>query len=141
MKMRHLTVMAYLLAGFASTAWAGGDLWMTDFEAAKTKAAKENKYLLVDFTGSDWCIWCTRLNSEVFSTKSFQTEAPKQFVLVELDFPRDKSKLTAEQQQAGTEQQAADTGATESADEKPSDKSDGAVDADFEVVDDNDDQK
>jgi thioredoxin-related protein len=72
------------------------DLWKTDFEAAKAQAKAENKLLLVDFTGSDWCIWCKRLHAEVMDKDEFKTEAPKKFVLVELDFPNDKSKQSDE---------------------------------------------
>jgi thioredoxin-related protein len=74
------------------------DLWTTDFEAAKAQAKAENKLLLVDFTGSDWCIWCKRLHGEVMDKDEFKTEAPKKFVLVELDFPNDKSKQSDELQ-------------------------------------------
>jgi len=64
--------------------------WQTDFEAAKGKAKSEKKLLLVNFTGSDWCGWCIRLKKEVFDEEAFQKDAPKQFVLVELDYPRSK---------------------------------------------------
>ena len=64
--------------------------WLDDFEAAKSCAAKEGKDLLLDFTGSDWCPWCIKLKKEVFSTDAFKKEAPKYFVLVELDFPQQK---------------------------------------------------
>ena len=74
-------------------------LWQTDFAAAKAKAKAENKLLLVDFTGSDWCGWCIKLKQEVFDKETFKTETPKQFVCVELDFPRKKelSKELTEQ--------------------------------------------
>lgn len=78
------------------TAWAGGDEWIQDFEAAKAQARSEGKDLLLDFTGSDWCIWCKRLDAEVFSQDPFKSEAPKKFVLVKLDFPRDESLVTPE---------------------------------------------
>jgi thioredoxin-related protein len=64
--------------------------WLTDYEAAKKQAAKEGKDILMDFTGSDWCGWCIRLKKEVFSQETFKKEAPKHFVLLELDFPRSK---------------------------------------------------
>ena len=67
---------------------------MNDFEAAKKKAAAENKSLLVDFTGSDWCGWCIKLNKEVFQHEPFKTGVADNFILVELDYPKDKSKLT-----------------------------------------------
>ena len=71
---------------------AAEGLWQTDFKAAQAKAKQEKKYLLVDFTGSDWCTWCIRLHNEVFDKDAFKTAAPKQFVLVELDFPHKGSR-------------------------------------------------
>jgi thioredoxin-related protein len=73
-----------------------GEGWMTDFEAAKIKAAAEGKPLMLDFTGSDWCGWCIKLDKEVFSQEEFKAYAKESLVLVELDFPRDASKLSAE---------------------------------------------
>ena len=61
--------------------------WITSFEEAKAKAQKENKDILVNFTGSDWCTWCIRLSQEVFSQPEFAEYAKKQFILVEADFP------------------------------------------------------
>ena len=63
--------------------------WHADFDAAVKVAMKEKKDLLVDFTGSDWCGWCKRLNKEVFDHDEWMTEAKKGWVLVALDFPRD----------------------------------------------------
>jgi len=65
--------------------------WITDFEAAKRTAAAEGKDLLINFSGSDWCGWCIKLDEEVFSKPAFIEEAGKSFVFVLLDFPRDKS--------------------------------------------------
>ncbi len=87
-------IVLILSAGYAA---AGGDQWMTDLEAAKAKAAESNKYLLVEFTGSDWCPPCKKMKKEVFSQEAFLSGASEKFILVELDFPRDKSKLTPEQ--------------------------------------------
>lgn len=92
MKKTLLSTLA--LAMTTSLSIAAGDGWMTDFEAAKKKAADENKVLLVDFTGSDWCGWCIKLNDEVFKHDSFKQGVAEKFVLVELDFPRDKSKIS-----------------------------------------------
>ncbi|MDX1563843.1 MAG: thioredoxin family protein [Phycisphaeraceae bacterium] len=71
---------------------AGHEGWTNDWEAAKKQAAEEGKDLLIDFTGSDWCGWCIRLNKEVFDKAAFKKEAPKHFVLVELDFPNRKKQ-------------------------------------------------
>lgn len=88
------TIIAGLTLALASPLFAAGEGWISDFEAAKKQAAAENKDLLVDFTGSDWCGWCIKLNEEVFQHDPFNKGVADQFVLVELDFPRDKSKLS-----------------------------------------------
>ncbi len=62
--------------------------WMTDFEAAKQKAAAENKAILMDFTGSDWCGPCMHLKSAVLDTPAFEAYAKDKFVLMEVDMPR-----------------------------------------------------
>jgi len=67
---------------------AGGDAWMADLDPALERAAREGKDLLVDFTGSDWCSWCIRLDKEVFQHDEFLDYATEHFVLVALDFPR-----------------------------------------------------
>jgi thioredoxin-related protein len=62
--------------------------WNNNLEKAVEQAKKENKAVLVNFTGSDWCIWCKRLSSEVFQQKEFEEYANKNLVLVMLDFPK-----------------------------------------------------
>ena len=69
--------------------------WTEDFEAAKQQAAKEGKLILMDFSGSDWCGWCKKMDEEVFTKDRFVREAAKKFVLVAVDSPRDKSILSA----------------------------------------------
>jgi len=62
--------------------------WESNLEQAIALAKKENKAVLVNFTGSDWCIWCKRLSSEVFQQEAFKNYADESLVLVMLDFPR-----------------------------------------------------
>ena|SRR5438309_6326860 len=69
--------------------------WLTDLPKAQAQAKKENKLVMLDFTGSDWCGWCIKLNKEVFSKEEFAAYAKKNLVLVEVDFPRRK-ELSAE---------------------------------------------
>jgi thiol:disulfide interchange protein len=64
--------------------------WLTSLPQAQALAQKENKLVLVDFTGSDWCVWCKKLDAEVFSKAEFASYASKHLVLVELDFPSHK---------------------------------------------------
>jgi thioredoxin-related protein len=75
----------------SSTLLAVDEDWiLDDLAKAKAQAAEEGKDLLIDFTGSDWCVWCTRLDNEVFAQSQFKAEAPKNFVMVALDFPQAK---------------------------------------------------
>ncbi len=67
--------------------------WISDFEEAAKLSRKTKKPILANFTGSDWCGWCKRLDKEVFSTAEFQTWAKENVILLELDFPR-KTKLS-----------------------------------------------
>ena len=99
--MKYITTFTALacVASFSLAHAADNSLWMTDFEAAKKKAAEEDKALLVDFTGSDWCGWCIRLDKEVFQHDEFKNGVDDTLVLVELDFPRDKSGQSKEVQE------------------------------------------
>src|SRR5260370_38449284 len=63
---------------------------MTDLAAALAKAKAEQKMVLLDFTGSDWCGWCIKFNKEGLSQSAFTDYAAKNLVLVEVDFPRKK---------------------------------------------------
>jgi thiol-disulfide isomerase/thioredoxin len=68
--------------------------WTSDFDAAVKEAKASNKTVLIDFTGSDWCAWCIKLKQEVFDQPEFEAAAKDKFVLVELDYPKDKTRLT-----------------------------------------------
>lgn len=87
-----LTLLLGLLGLAAARAEAS---WLTDFQKAQAEAKAGHKLLLVDFTGSDWCIWCMRLEAEVFSKPEFAEFAKDNLVLVRADFPRAKP-LSAE---------------------------------------------
>lgn len=78
-----------------SWAMAGGEGWQTDWQAARAAAARDGRVILMDFTGSDWCPWCVKLDKEVFSQEAFRTYAAANLVLMEVDFPRRK-ELPAE---------------------------------------------
>lgn len=69
--------------------------WETNLNKAADQAMKQNKPLLLFFTGSDWCGWCIRLQKEVLKTPEFADWATKNVVLVELDFPR-RTQLPAD---------------------------------------------
>jgi protein disulfide-isomerase len=88
--MKTLLRTFAVLVASASFALAGSKGWMTNWEEAKAKAKAENKPILINLTGSDWCGWCIKIEKEVFSTKEFQEYAAANVVLMEADFPRKK---------------------------------------------------
>src|SRR5690349_17765328 len=87
------TIAVFLLTACAALqTFAAKAEWLTDLPQAQAKAKTENKLVLIDFTGSDWCGWCIKFNKEVLSTPEFAEYAAKNLVLVELDFPRKKQQ-------------------------------------------------
>ena len=62
--------------------------WLINFEEAAELSIKSGKPILANFTGSDWCGWCIRLNREVFVTPEFKDWASENVILLELDYPR-----------------------------------------------------
>ena len=80
-----------MLAGLALWRAGAADLnWRTDLPPALTQAAAEKKLVLMDFTGSDWCVWCKKLEADSLTQPEFATYAATNLVLVRVDFPRAK---------------------------------------------------
>ncbi len=86
--MKQFVIPAFALA--AIVAPAVGAEWGTDLPQALKQAAEQKKNVLVLFTGSDWCGPCISMKSNVLSKPEFEAYAKDKFVLVELDFPRQK---------------------------------------------------
>jgi thioredoxin-related protein len=80
-----------LIFVLSASAYAEGG-WETDLKKAQEQAKTSNKLVFLNFTGSDWCGWCIRLDKDVFSKPEFKQYATKNLVLVEVDFPRTKSQ-------------------------------------------------
>jgi thioredoxin-related protein len=86
-------IIALLITSFLLLQVRAAELsWSTDLPQALAKAKAENKSVLLDFTGSDWCSWCIKFKKEAIDTKEFQDYAAKNLVLVELDFPQKKQQ-------------------------------------------------
>jgi len=74
---------------------SSGLSWGTDLDAALDQARSENKMVLLDFTGSDWCPWCIKFDHDVLSTGKFADYAQGKLVPVLVDFPRHKPQSEA----------------------------------------------
>jgi thioredoxin-related protein len=78
-----------------NSVFAGEEGWSTDYEAARREAANSDKVMLINFTGSESCAYCIQLHDEIFQKEVFKRYAKDKFVLLELDYPLDKSKQSA----------------------------------------------
>jgi protein disulfide-isomerase len=87
-----LIALGLILIGITVSAESN---WVTDYKKAQEDARAGKKLMLLEFTGSDWCGWCMKLDKEVFSTPEFQSFASRNLVLVKLDFPRRKPQTEA----------------------------------------------
>lgn len=84
-----LAALVPMVAMVASAVAAEG--WMTDYPAAVKKAEAEDKLVLIDFTGSDWCSACVMLRRNVLDNADFRAYAEEKFVLMEADIPQRRS--------------------------------------------------
>lgn len=62
--------------------------WRTDYGKAIQLASEQDKPVLVNFTGSDWCPPCMMLKRDVFEEAAFKNFAAQNLVLLEVDFPQ-----------------------------------------------------
>jgi protein disulfide-isomerase len=99
-----LGVVVLLVAGFMFTGSTANDQgvktgeWTMDYDSA-LKFANENKLpVMLNFTGSDWCVWCKLMQKSVFSQDEWKQYAKDRMVLVTLDFPRNKDIVPVDYQ-------------------------------------------
>lgn len=78
--------------------------WHTDYDTALKAAKKEDKPMLVYFTGSDWCKPCVKLKKDFFNTPEF-AQAAKSYVVVMLDIPYRDDIISPEQKKINKETQ------------------------------------
>ena len=66
----------------------------TFIQKAEATASTQHKYILLNFSGSDWCIPCIKMKKTIFETGAFKTYAATNLVWMNADFPRSKKNLT-----------------------------------------------
>ena len=94
--MKH-AILSLLLVGTISL--QASDLWSTNYDESLKKAATENRMVLLEFTGSDWCPPCKKQAADVFAQPAFEEFANANLVPVKLDFPR-RAEQSEEQKTA-----------------------------------------
>jgi thioredoxin-related protein len=98
MKYTGIILFSFLLMSFTN--------WETNFEKAKSIATKDHKYILLNFSGSDWCGPCIRMHKEIFENESFKQFAGEKLVMMNADFPRQKKNQLAKDLQKQNDQLA-----------------------------------
>ncbi|MEI8073400.1 MAG: thioredoxin family protein [Bacteroidota bacterium] len=98
MKFTGIVLMSLLMMSFTT--------WETNFEKAKATATKEHKYILLNFSGSDWCGPCIRMHKEIFDNDAFQEFASQKLVMMNADFPRQKKNQLSKDLQKQNDQLA-----------------------------------
>lgn len=68
--------------------------WIASYEEALEISKKENKPVLLYFTGSDWCGPCKILDKELFHTEKFKQLSDEKLILLEVDIPRRQDLLS-----------------------------------------------
>ena len=94
-KIHRSFFLLSIVIGLASSNCARAESsWATDLKKAQDEAKAQKKLLFINFTGSDWCGFCIRLDRDIFSKQQFKDYANKNLVLLEIDFPRGKEQTT-----------------------------------------------
>jgi thioredoxin-related protein len=81
-------------------------IWHLNIQEAKMIAKNERRYILLNFSGSDWCGPCILLRKQIFDDPAFSALADTALVLVNADFPRMKKNQLSKQQQEQNDQLA-----------------------------------
>lgn len=90
------TLLSFLLFPFLLS---GNSAWLNDFNQAKAASKEKHEYILLNFSGSDWCSGCIKMHKDIFESQIFQDYATDHLVLLNADFPRSKkNSLPAELQ-------------------------------------------
>lgn len=92
--MKKLIIALFL--GLTSVGFAQD--WTPKLQEAQVLATKENKNILLVFSGSDWCAPCIKLDKTVWQSTDFISESAKSWVLVKADFPKKKEHALPESQ-------------------------------------------
>ncbi|HEY0653625.1 MAG TPA: thioredoxin family protein [Chryseosolibacter sp.] len=91
--MKILVMLAFVVLSYgAAIAQNSSDstVWLTNVNEAHALSKSTGKPIFAFFTGSDWCVWCRKLQAEVFAKPAFKEWASSEVVLLELDFPARK---------------------------------------------------
>ena len=90
-------VCSIFLLAMAQPVFSAEATWLESIDQAKEIAQQENKTIFINFSGSDWCHWCIKLDKDILSKQEFIDYADENLVLVKVDFPK-RTRQSQEQQ-------------------------------------------
>ncbi len=91
--MKKLLIILFL----ASFSTVFSQTWEANFTEAKAKAVKENKNILLVFSGSDWCAPCIKLDKNVWQSEAFAKASKENWIIYKADFPKKKSNQLSQE--------------------------------------------
>jgi thioredoxin-related protein len=97
--MKKLPIILLSLVCMSFTPWKKS----VEIEKAKVEAINQHKLILLNFSGSDWCGPCIRMEKEFFESDVFSNFATNNLVLVNADFPRQKKNQLSKEEQKQNE--------------------------------------
>ncbi len=77
---------------FGEEADADALTWQLEFPEAKALSLKTERPILIEFTGTGWCINCKIFNKNISSSDEFIKFAQEKLVLFKADFPMDSKQ-------------------------------------------------
>ncbi|OJU41390.1 MAG: hypothetical protein BGN96_02565 [Bacteroidales bacterium 45-6] len=83
-------VIAYMMPSF-------GQNWQHSWADALQMAQREHKNIVLNFSGSDWCIPCMRMHKTFFDSEAFVNFSNEHLVIYNADFPREKKHQLAKE--------------------------------------------
>ena len=60
--------------------------WLNNLDEAKQLAKAKHEFILLNFSGSDWCGPCIKMHDEIFEPDVFRQYADTHLILVNADF-------------------------------------------------------
>ena len=93
-RMTRIALLAVIIVALGATIGVctepKGNDWSNNLETAIKDSKKSGRPIMLVFTGSDWCLWCQKLDRDIFSTPEFSRWSEK-LIKMEVDFPQSES--------------------------------------------------
>ena len=80
-------ILGFIFIFLSAIVFANNTAWGKNYETVIADAKKNNRPILIFFSGSDWCKSCIKLKTNVLYTDVFTNKASEKFNLYKADLP------------------------------------------------------